>query len=315
MKILIWQTAYLGDVVLTTPLIRTIKNNLPTAHIAFVGRSFIQELLKGYEIELITFNKSLWESFQILRRIEDFQVAISPHVSARSALILFMSKIPKRIGFDRSELSWLYTHTVKHSWEKHEVDRNLELLRPLGIKKYERMPYLYLYQEEKEKVKRDFALPEEFIVLSPFSNFPLKEWHLGGWIELSKRISMPAVIVGTKKDVEKSKVFNETKAINLVGKTSLRELMAVISLSKLVVSCDSSPVHIANALGVPALSLYTSTSPQYGFYPLKGFYLVPNLPCSPCSPNPKRCKTGTQACLTFIRVEDVLEKLTDLLSA
>lgn len=310
MRILLWQTAYLGDVVLATPLIKSLKKNFPKAHIAFVGRSFIKELLKGFDIELIPFDKRIKESFEMLEKIKDYHVAISPHISARTALILFFSGIPIRIGFDRSELSWLYTHRIKHRWDMHEVDRNLELLKPLGIKNFERLPALMVEEEEKRKAIEKFNLPREFVVISPFSNFPLKEWGLENWLDLVKRIRLPVVVVGK----ERGEAFKDSSVINLVGKTSLRELMAVISLSKAVISCDSSPVHIANALGVPAISIYTATSPDYGFYPLKGYYLKPDLWCSPCSPNPKRCKTGTQACLNKVRVEDVLEKLELVLS-
>ncbi len=314
MNILIWQTAYLGDVVLATPLIRTLRKTFPSSRIAFVGRSFIRDLLRGLDVELITFDKGLWESFEIVEKIRDYHVAISPHISARSALILFFAGVPMRVGFDRSELRWLYTHTVRHRWELHEVDRNLELLRPLGIKNFERMPYLSVLEEEKLRVKEKFKLPEEFIVLSPFSNFRLKEWSLEGWVELVKRLGIPSVVVGTERDRQRAEIFDKTCSLNLVGKTSLRELMAVISLSKGVVSCDSSPVHIANALGVPALSVYTATSPDYGFYPLIGVYVKPELYCSPCSPNPKVCRTGTQACLSMVGVDDVLRGLERLLS-
>ncbi len=314
MNILIWQTAYLGDVVLATPLIRTLRKNFSSAHIAFVGRSFIRELLKGLDVELITFDKGLWESFKIAERIRDYHVAISPHISARSALILFFAGVPVRVGFDRSELSFLYTHTVRHRWELHEVDRNLELLRPLGIRNFERMPYLFVSKEEKGQVREKFKLPEDFVVLSPFSNFRLKEWNIERWVELVKRLGIPSVVVGTERDRQRAQIFEKTRSLNLVGKTSLRELMAVIGLSKGVISCDSSPVHIANALGVPALSIYTATSPDYGFYPLIGNYLKPKLECSPCSPNPKTCRTGTYACLSMVRVEEVLDALGEVLS-
>lgn len=310
MRILLWQTAYLGDVVLTTPLIKSLKKNFPKTHIAFVGRSFIKELLKGFDIELIPFDKRIKESFEMLEKIKDYHVAISPHISARTALILFFSGIPIRIGFDRSELSWLYTHRIKHRWDMHEVDRNLELLKPLGIKNFERLPALMVEEEEKRKAIEKFNLPREFVVISPFSNFPLKEWSLENWLELIKRINLPVVVVGK----ERGEIFKDSPVINLVGKTNLRELMSVISISKAVISCDSSPVHMANAFGVPAISIYTATSPDYGFYPLKGYYLKPDLWCSPCSPNPKRCKTGTQACLGKVRVEEVLEKLELVLS-
>ncbi|MCX8164971.1 MAG: glycosyltransferase family 9 protein [Aquificaceae bacterium] len=314
MRILLWQTAYLGDVVLTTPLIKSIRKSFPEAHIAFLGRPFIRELLEGFDIELITFNKSLKESLQLIERIRGFHVALCPHVSARSALILFLAGIPIRIGFDRSELSWLYTHRVQHLWSMHEAERNLQLLKPLGAKVWDRMPELLVSREEIEKVKEKFKLPENFLVLSPFSNFPLKEWHMGGWLELIDKLPLPPVVIGTNKDKERARIFADAGVKNLVGITSLRELISIISLSKAVISCDSAPVHIANAVNVPALSIYTATSPQYGFYPLKGYYITPNLSCSPCSPNPKRCRTGTQACLVNIGVEGVLEKLKLVLS-
>ncbi len=314
MKFLVWQTAYLGDVVLATPLILTLQKNFPKAHIGFVGRSFIKELLKGYKVELIAFDKGLWESFSLVERLRSYHVAINPNISMRSALILFFSGIPTRIGFDRSELRWLYTHQIKHRWGLHEVDRNLELLRPLGIKELIREPKLYLEEEEKEKVRHKFRLPEEFVVFSPFSNFALKEWSLQRWIELARLIDLPIVLVGTSKDYERSREIKGNKVVNLVGKTSIRELMAVISLSRLVISCDSSPVHIANALGVPAISVYTSTSPLYGFYPLIGTYLTPSLECSPCSPNPKVCKEGHYMCLRGVTAEEVAEKVESFLS-
>ncbi len=312
MKILIWQSAYLGDVVLTTPLIRTLKRHFPSSQVAFAGRSFIRELLKGLDVEPITFDKGFWESFEVIEKLREYHIAISPHISARSALILFMAGVPTRIGFDRSELKWLYTHIVKHRWGIHEVDRNLELLKPLGIREFERMPYLYVSEEEKKRVRDKFRLPESFAVLSPFSNFRLKEWNIDRWLELSKRLNITPVIVGA--DTQRASIFDKVEGINLIGKTSLRELMAVISLSKVVISCDSAPVHIANALGVPALSVYTATSPDYGFYPLIGDYVKPKLYCSPCSPNPKVCKTGTQACLSMVGVGDVLKGLERLLS-
>ncbi len=311
MSILIWQTAYLGDVVLSTPLIRTVLDFFKDSHVAFVGRPFIKDILKGYPIEFIPFDKTLKSSLKILSQIKHFDIAISMHRSMRTALILYFSSIKTRIGFDRSELSFLYTHKVRHIWGIHEVDRNLELLKPLGIKDFIREPKLFVDDEERKRVKEKFSLPDEFIVLSPFSNFTLKEWHTEGWKRVLEEINKPAVIVGTKERLKDSQIFEGF--INLVGKTSIRELMAIISLSKLVLSCDSSPVHMANALGVPAVCVYTSTSPTYGFYPLLGTYLTPEIFCSPCSPNPKKCKTGTFECLRNIKPENVIETVKSLL--
>ncbi len=305
MKVLIWQTAFLGDVVLATSLLHVLERRFPK--VGFVGRPFIVELLKGYNVELIPFNKGFLESFRIINQIKHYDAVVSVHRSMRTALILYLSRIPVRIGFDKSELSILYTHRVPHRWGMHEVERNAELLKPLGIVpgRDELYPKLFVDESEVREVKDKFKLPEDYVVFSPFSNFPLKEWHIQHWLRLSRSIDRKVVVVGTKRDEERAKVFGDY-VINLVGKTSLRELMAVISQAKLVLSCDSSPVHIANALGVPALTIYTATSPIYGFYPLKGAYLTPSVECSPCSPNPKRCKIRTYECLSSISVEKVL---------
>lgn len=311
MNFLIWQTAYLGDVVLATPLIRTLRENFPSAKIGFVGRPFITELLRGYDVELIPFNKGLRESFEVLKKIRNYDVAVSPHRSTRTALILYFAKIKRRIGFDKSELPFLYTDLVKHRWELHEVDRNLSLLKPLGVKKFVRETKLFADEEVIEKFGLKY---KDYAVFSPFSNFSLKEWSLENWNELIRRLDIPIVITGTKEDLKKAEgLTKDKKVINLVGKTSIGELLGVIKGARLVVANDSSPIHIANALGVPAITLYTATSSKYGFYPLIGAYLDNPAPCSPCSPNPKKCKTGTKECLRLPVPEEVLSLIQNFL--
>ncbi|GAB6066500.1 glycosyltransferase family 9 protein [Aquifex pyrophilus] len=317
MKVLIWQTAYLGDVVLATPLIKTLKINFPNAKIGFVGRPFISELLKGFDIELIPFSKGLFESLEIRKKIRDYDVAISPHRSMRTALILYFSGIKERIGFDKSEFSFLYTKRIKHEWGIHEVERNLRLLEPLGVRNFSKDTELRMEEDEFKGILEKFSLKEkEYVVLSPFSNFRLKEWSLRNWARLINELRVPAVITGTKSDIEKVRELNdltERSFLNLVGKTSLRELMGVIKGAKLVIANDSSPVHIANAFGVPAITIYTATSELYGFYPLIGRYLRNPAPCSPCSPNPKRCMRGDELCRSLPAPEDVLSTAEELL--
>lgn len=314
MKFLIWQTAFLGDVILTTPVVRTLKKNFPSSEIALVGRPFILELFKGWDIKLIPFSKGLRESFSILKKIKGYDVAIVPHRSLRTALIMLFSGIPERIGFDRSEFRWAYTKIVRHRWELHEVERNLELLKPLGIKEFVKETYLPLPDEERERTLEKFGLRDkDYIVVNPFSNFPLKEWSLENWAELIRRLDN-VVVTGLPSDRKKvEELKKRVNFIDLVGRTSLRELMGVIAGSKIVISNDSSPVHIANALGVPALTIYTATSSEYGFYPLLGRYINNPAPCSPCSPNPKRCRTGTYECSSLPTSDLVFEVLEDLL--
>ncbi len=315
---LIWQTAFLGDVVLATSLVLTLKENFPSSRIAFVGRPFIKELFKGWDVELIAFSKGFLESFRIRKVIRGFDVAIVPHRSLRTALIMLFSSIPRRIGFDRSEFRWAFTDTVPHLWGLHEIDRNLKLLEPLGVDKFVRKTYLPMGDEEMDRVLSNLGLEKKgYILVNPFSNFPLKEWSLENWARIINRLvseGIEVVVSGLKSDLEKARRLKEMANFkNLVGKTSLRELMAVIKGSKFVLSNDSSPVHIANAFGVPAITIYTATSSRYGFYPIKGGYIDNPAPCSPCSPNPKRCKTGTLECLSLPSPDDVFKVLEGFL--
>jgi len=315
-KILIWQTAFLGDVVLTTPLIRSLQESFPESRIAFVGRPFILELLKDYPIDLIPYSKKLSESFSILKRIQGYDVAVSPHRSLRTALLMLLSRIPLRIGFDRSELRWAFTHVIPHRWDVHEVERNLSLLRPLSPSRTVAETYLPMKEEERRKILHRFGLREGgYIVINPFSNFPLKEWHTEGWIQLMRMLEGHRIVVtGLPSDAFRAEeLFRRVSFCNLVGRTSLRDLMAVLSGARLVISNDSSPVHLANAFGVPAVTVYTATSPAYGFYPLIGGYVENPIPCSPCSPNPKKCRRGSAECRGSVSPELVFERLKEFL--
>ncbi len=316
MRILIWQTAFLGDVVLATPLIRSLQASFPEAEIAFVGRPFIADLLEGYGITLIPFSKGFGESFSLRGRIRGYDVAVVPHRSLRTALIVLSAGIPLRIGFDRSELRWAFNRVVPHRWDLHEVDRNLSLLEPLSPRKVIRETFLPVDERERKRVLEKLGLETDgYVVFNPFSNFPLKEWYPEGWAAVINELrNYTPVVTGTAADMPRAHALGKmAKFVNLVGRTSLRELMAVLSGARLVVSNDSSPVHIANAFGVPAVTVYTATSPDYGFYPLIGESVRNPAECSPCSPNPKKCRKGSPECLSAISPELVLESLEKLL--
>ncbi|MEN3034625.1 MAG: glycosyltransferase family 9 protein [Aquificaceae bacterium] len=300
MKVLVVQSAYLGDVVLSTALLNSLWQSKRFEEVAILARPFATELLKGLPCRVIPFNKTLKETFRLIKVIKDFDAIISPHRSMRTSLMLFFSGVKKRAGFARAELSFLYPNRVEHLWQEHEIDRNLKLARSLFPWLKKAPMTLFVSKEEKALAREKFKLPENYVVLAPQSQFKLKEWKR--WQELIRLIDLPCVIIGKRDEPIEG-------GINLQGKTSIREFMAIISMSKAVISCDSSAIHVANALNVPALCIYTSTGPQYGFYPVYGKYLTPEISCSPCSPNPKRCITKTYQCLKAIEPERVAREL------
>jgi len=297
-------------VVLATSLLQNTLEIFGDYNVGFVGRPFIKDVLQGYNINFHPYEKTWKESFSIIKAIKHYDVVLSLHVSLRSALILYMSGIKRRIGFDRSEGKLLYTDLVSYQ-EKgiHEIQRNIKLLELLTSKKLTpKPPKLYVEDEVLWLVKSKFDLPSSFVVIAPKSNFFLKTWKQEYFLELAKALDRPIVILSDTR----LEVFDDIKHVkNLSGLTSLKEFIAIISLSDFVIANDSSSIHIANAFGKRAISIYCATSSSYGFYPILGDYLEPKLSCHPCSINPKSCKTNTFECLDFIKPKDVLSKIKD----
>ena len=297
--------------VLATSLLQNTIELFGERNVGFAGRPFIKDLLYGYNINLHPYDKSLISSFHILKAIKHYDVVLSLHVSLRSALLLKLSGIKTRIGFDRSEGKFLYTHLVPYQ-EKgiHEIQRNIKLLELLTSKNISpKAPKLYIEDDTIRQVKKKFDLPSSFVVIAPKSNFFLKTWKQEHFLELAKSLDRQIIILSDTP----LEAFNSLKHVkNLSGATSLKEFIAIISLSDFVIANDSSAVHIANAFDKKAITIYCATSHIYGFYPIKGVYLEPKLDCHPCSINPKSCKTKTYECLEFIKPQDVLEKLKAL---
>ncbi len=301
MKVLVWQTAYLGDVVLSTSLLEALRKN--NIELFYVGKSSFEFLIKPLVDEYISYDKHLSKSFNLLKKINDLNIdiAFSLHRSLRTALLLKLSNIKEIYGYKESEGAFLYTKTSPFLFGIHEIER-INLLARLYFKDIS-LKHTYLEPPKEdflERVKDKFNLPNNFIAVLPFSNFYLKEWaYFNDLITLLVK-DFKVVILGDKSfDFDK-------RALNLSAKTDLNEFISILYLSDFVISNDSSGVHIANAFNKKAFSIYTSTSPYYGFYPLIGGSIQPeHLSCSPCSPNPKRCKVGFPICKFSLKSEEV----------
>ncbi len=316
MRVVVWQSAFLGDLVLSTNFLLNLFENLPSAEVVLVARPFAAQLLEDFHpnLRIVPLKKTLEGTREVIRTLKGSPLAFGLQRGARTSLSLFLAGIPERVGFDRAELSFLYTKRVKHRWGIHEVERNGELLRAVGLKIFTDRLRLPLKKKNLSKVKEKFSLPEEFAVVAPSANFEPKRWsssHFAELIDLFLKEGIKVVLTGGPSDGEVakkvlSKVKNPKSVLNLVGRTSVDELVHIIALAKLVVANDSAPVHIAEAVGTKAITIYCATSPYYGFFPRKGLYFEPkNLDCHPCKPNPKRCKKGFAECRRAVKPSEV----------
>lgn len=329
-NILIFHTAFIGDIVLSTPLIKNIKKLYPDSKIVYVttpaGRAVLAN--NPFLDEVIAYDKrgkdkGIKGMFGLIRglRKHKFDIAYVPHRYMRSSLIVFLSKIPQRIGFDISEGKLFLTKKIKYEKNLHEVDRLLKLLEiEILDKKIE------LYPSEKDEKHIDELFENEdlqgkkLVAIAIGSKWYTKRWpveYFNVLIEqLEKREDIKLILIGGNEEKDLPVVYSE-KTINAIGKTSLLELAELIKRCEICLTNDSSPIHIASAFDTYILAIFGATVKDLGFYPWgensevienKGLY------CRPCGLHGgETCPEGHFKCMLEINPELVYKKVIKIL--
>ncbi|NPA58180.1 MAG: glycosyltransferase family 9 protein, partial [Aquificae bacterium] len=280
MKVVVWQTAFLGDLILTTPLFHSIKNLFPESRLTVVAKPFGREVLKNnpYIDKLVLFDKKIHSTSSVIRILkkEKPDLAISPHRSHRASYSLFLARIPERIGFDSAGFSFLYTKTVPHKFDgRHEIDRNLSLLSVLpqySKEKIYRYPELFLDRKENWRFAKFGLWEKSYLTVAPGSKWNTKRWTVEGFAQLLDLLvekgELPVLIGGQEDILYGNKILeltkNKARIINLIGRLSLRESFSVIKHAKALISNDSAPVHMAVAFETPVVDIYGPTVREFG---------------------------------------------------
>ncbi len=343
-KILIVQTAFIGDVVLTTPLIKAVKEIYPEAKLSFLttakGKELVEEIKELDEV--IAYDKrgrdkGIIRFFRLIKdlRARSFDLSLAPHRSHRTALLLFMASIPLRVGYTENSFSFLYNRKIHRDPTIHQVERALLLLKPLGKESRNyRRTYLNLspvVEREAQNLLEQVEIKGSDLVIgvSPGSVWATKRWTPEGYGELITQLSRvygaKVLILGGPEDQEvvKEVLFHcagepfdpaaggaQDRPINLAGQSSLKQLVALIDRCELFIGNDSGPMHIAVARGVPVIAIFGPTTPELGFSPYSPDSLViqRELDCRPCSPHGgRRCPKGHFKCMNSISAGEVLE--------
>jgi heptosyltransferase-2 len=259
-----------------------------------------------------------------------FTLALTPHKSLRSSLLLYLAGIPNRIGFAQSRGWFLFHQRVQRDPARHDVERNLSLLEAFGIAPEEcrrviDLPISPAVQSEVDRKLRALGIREgkPIIGVNPGSVWPTKRWSRQGFSQLigllAKKLDCQVVLFGGAEDAA---VVGDvlagcgTAAVSLVGEISLRELPAAIRRCRVFVTNDSGPMHIAVAERVPTLAIFCATTPDLGFFPYTNHAVVveKQLSCRPCtSHGGRRCPLGTEACIQLIEPASVLQAVEKLL--
>ena len=189
-NILIIHTAFIGDIILTTPLVDMLADESAHVKIDFLTIPKARNILESNPNirDLILFDKKKRDrGFKGLVRIgktlkeKNYDICITPHRSLRSAFLTWVTQAKIRIGFDRTACKKAFTHLVKYNKNNHEIDRNLSLLKPLGITKQDRLPTIHPTTEDKEKVENLLSKFHDsknghLFAVAPGSVWPTKRW-------------------------------------------------------------------------------------------------------------------------------------------
>jgi len=325
-NILIVQTAFIGDVILITPLIRAVAELYPQAKIDVMVVSEAAILIKNnpYVKDVIVDEKRknvLLSTLQLIKQIKrkHYDLVISPHSSFRTHLILYLSKIPERIGFNRGSAKWMLTKRIEHPVGPHKIVKNLGLLKPLSDREFDLQTELF--PSDKDKQKAEILLQplsgKTIIAVAPGSIWQTKCWLLKSYITLCNKLidsSYGIVLIGGESDkllcaeIEDAIQKDNANLINLAGVTNLLESAAVIKKCSLMICNDSGAMHIANAMQIRVFAFFGPTVQRFGYYPYRHGDRVfeVDLECRPCgSHGSKKCPQKHHNCMQKIEVEPV----------
>jgi heptosyltransferase-2 len=340
-RVLVFQTAFTGDVILTLPMIQRLKLTLPEVLIDVVATPAGAAVLANHPAvdQIIPYDKKKTErgllpALRLARRLRAraYDVAIIPHRSIRSAGLCYAAGIPRRIGFSTSAGRFLLTDIVPYDGTSHEIRRNMALLEPLGIAPNpDELPSLYPSAGDVQVVERlldgwNVRQHQDMIAIAPGSVWATKRWLPERYHELALRLTeegFAVVLIGGKEDVTLGEQIAAELAphtvLNAMGALTVLQSAELIRRCRVAVTNDSSPMHIAVAMRTPVVAIFGATVPEFGFAPVgKHDQIVQTsgLPCRPCAIHGgNRCPITTFDCMKNITVEQVLASIHHVLVA
>lgn len=327
-RILIIQTAFLGDVVLATALIESLHGEFPEAQIDFLLRKGNENILAGHPLlhEVIVWNKqegkfrNLWKLARKVRKT-GYDLVVNAHRGVNSGFITAFSGAHMRQGFRKNPLHHFYTFTAEHGFSKpedpvflHETARNHRLISNLVSSPGSR-PRLYPQPADIETV-RPLKTGQPYICIAPSSVWMTKRYPLTHWVQLID--ALPAghriYLIGGPEDRELAqdilKLIQRPDVHTLCGELRIMESAALMADAVMNYTNDSGPMHFASAMNAPVTAVYCSTHPCFGFGPLSDQHRVVdagNLYCRPCGIHGyPACPQGHFRCATDIRLNDLL---------
>jgi heptosyltransferase-2 len=329
-KILIIQTAFIGDVVLATALVEKLHFHYPEATIDFLVRKGNEALLTGHPhiAEVLVWDKKAGKYaslYGIWKRIRarKYDHVVNVQRFAATGIITALSGAGETIGFNKNPFSVFFSKTVKHVISTvdrplHEVERNQLLIAHL-TDLHPAKPVLYPTARDFEKVTSYKVSP--YICIAPASVWFTKQYPKDKWVSLIDEVApeLNIFLLGAPADAAlrdeiASHCSTRSRITNLCGKLSLLQSAALQKDALRNLVNDSAPMHFATAMNAPVTAIYCSTIPAFGYGPLSDNRaivetLVP-MPCKPCGLHGRpACPEGHFKCAYTIRNGQILESI------
>jgi len=326
-KILVIQTAFIGDVVLATSLIENLHQQFPEVKIDMLVRKGNESLFQAHPFlnQVLVWDKKNnkyqnWVGLLFKIRSIQYDVVLNAQRFAATGAWTAFSKAKIKIGFDKNPFSFLFTHAVVHQFSEkgqHEIDRNHQLLSSLFVTKVA-MPKLYPTASDELAVSSYQQLP--YLCIAPASVWFTKQFSIEKWVDLINELPFkgPIYLIGGPGDKllcdQILQKINRKSVVNLAGRLSFLASAALQKKAVLNYVNDSAPMHFASAVNAPVVAVYCSTLPNFGFGPLsdRSFIVQTNeaLACRPCGIHGKKqCPLKHFDCAKTIKMDQLIAPL------
>lgn len=336
-KILVIQTAFIGDALLTLPMIEKLKENfesslinvvcIPSTEEIFSASPSVNEVLV---LDKKNKHKSIFNLLKFAESIKQRQYTriYSPHRSLRTSLIVMQSGVRETYGFANSSFFHVYKHLVEYSHTKHEVQRNLDLIGfTYNDEDWKIQPKLKLRESSFNKIQTFLTennLGEKIIAVAPGSVWETKKYpvkYFADIISYFEDLDYKIILLGGESDkvlCENIAKNFENNVISAGGKFTIVETIELLKKVKLLLTNDSAPTHLGVCADTAVLTIYCSTVPAFGFFPYnkKSFYIsYDDLKCKPCGLHGyEKCPINTFDCGYKLEPNIIINKMKEMLS-
>ena len=344
-KILVVAPNWIGDAVLALPAISGIREYFPHSKITLIALPHVGELFKEscfidgikrfFSASTHSHTKGGLMAEALKLRQDNFDLAVLFPNSFRSAMLVRLAGIPLRCGYKRDGRGFLLNIPVRLNSETrrlHHTEYYLNIVKTLmgggegegkGFSDKNRL--LYVSKDEAnhalETLSKNNITPDDLIIgINPGAAYgSSKRWYPDRFGQVAKTLTkyynVKVIVFGSQGETgiaEEIIKSAEVSIVNLAGKTSIRELMALIAFCKVFITNDSGPMHIASALGIPVVAIFGSTDPSVtGPLGARDAVIKKELPCSPCLL--RKCPKNLE-CMDLISVDDVISGVVNILS-